>query len=80
MESDNWCVIFTVFDTRSGEWIRNITHFNLSESDAKKYEMQYNDDVIKYQWDDNFHKVVLDILQSINIKKIELTNSTSDMD
>ena len=89
----NWQVIFRVFDTRSGEWIRDFTHINLSESEAKELEKKYKDDVIQYNWDKD-HNVTL-ILETLdtpptskNVEnsrpsrppRLSLKTSTPDMD
>jgi thioesterase domain-containing protein len=79
---NNWQVIFRVFDIRSGEWIRDFTHENLSENDARSLWKKYNDDVSQYQWNDSNHRRILQVerIQTANEKNEELANSTSDMD
>lgn len=80
-EFENWQVIFRIFDTNSGEWIRNFTYDGLSEDDAKKIQKQCQDDVIKYQWNRSNYQVILEIeLVEPSTKKSNLTDSTENMD
>jgi len=80
-EFENWQVIFRIFDTNSGEWIRNFTYDGLSEDDAKKIQKQCRDDVIKYQWNRNNYQVILEMeCVEPSTKKSNLTDSTENMD
>ena len=46
-------VSFKVFDTQTGDWIRNEYKLALNESSAARIEKKYNEKATKLGWSDN---------------------------